>query len=600
MAKEENQQTPGAPDVPAKLKKTIKHEKEHPKVEKSPDLLEDQETTEDVKISEESAAKSTDKVEQVIESAKTDEAVADIVRKESDQLLDSPDGPAEVLPKPKKSRGKHKWIVWTIILVLLAGISTVMAIPKTRYEILNRLGVRVSASLTVVDKTTGQPLKNVAVELAGNSVNTDQDGNVAFEGLKQGPQNLKISRVAFSPIDQQIILGWGSNPLGRFELSPSGAQYTFIVHDSLADQPIEGAEVTSGQAVAKSDKDGKAVLTLEQTNKAEVTVTISADNYRSEQKTLPIQTDTEVKVNLIPAQKAVFVNSSDGKYNLYSMYIDGQDRKVILEGTGNESSDMALSVSTDGNKAAFVSTRENIKNENGGLLQTLTLADVSGQASKTMDRAAEVELIDWIGTVLIYQITSPGVSQDSTDRQKLISYDYSNDKRVELASANKFTAVASAQGAIYYSAGTDQFAMINADGSGRSTVVNAKVQHAFRTDYNSLTLQAEDGWYSLSLSSDTASKINAPSSAQNIIYVISPDGQKGLLVSGNTLNVYDTSNSKTTEIHSQLNLSYPVRWLNNDIAVFRDGGADYAISTKGGEASKIVDLVSTSGIIQAY
>lgn len=602
MAKEEDQQIPGAPDVPVKLRKTIKQEKEHSssKTQKPADPLDEPEASEDAKTPEASTSKPNDKVEQVIDSAKTDEAVADIVRKEGDELLDSHDDSAEVLPKSKKSGRKHKWIIWTIILVLLAGIVTVMAIPKTRYEILNRLGVRVSASLTVVDKTTGQPLKNVTVELAGNSASTDQDGNVGFQGLKQGPHNLKISRVAFSTIDQQVTLGWGSNPLGRFDLSPSGAQYTFIIHDNLADQAIEGAEVASGQAVAKSDKDGKAVLTLEQTNKTEVSVTISANNYRSEQKTLPIQTDTEVKVSLVPAQKAVFVNRSDGKYNLYSMYIDGQDRKTILEGTGNESSDMALAVSTDGSKAAFVSTRENIKNEDGGLLQTLTLADVSGQASKTLDRAVKVEVIDWIGTVLIYQITSPGASQDSPDRQKLVSYDYSNDKRVELAAANKFSSVASAQGAVYYSAGTDQFTMINPDGSGRSTVVNTKVQHAYRTDYNSLTLQAEDGWYNLSLSADTGSKINAPSSTQNIIYSISPDGQKALLVNGNSLSVYDPSANKTAEVYSQPNLTYPVRWLSNEVAVFRDGGADYAVSVKDGEAQKVTDIVSTSGLIQAY
>lgn len=604
LIESEDQKAPGAPDVPSKLRKTIKEEesKKTKSADNSSPLDNDDVAAEDNSPDNAGFNRANNSPsEQVIDSEKTDAAVADIVRKEGDELLDNYDqqDPGTIV-KPKKSGSKRKWITWTIILLVVATLIALMAIPQTRYAILNKLGVRVSASLEVVDNTTGQPLKNVTVELGGQSVQTNQDGHASFDGLLQGPQGLKISRVAFGLVEKTVTLGWGSNPLGSFELQPAGAQYTFIIHDTLADQPIEGAEVTSGQAVAKSDKDGKAVLTLEKTFQAEVTVAVSANNYRTEETKLAVNTSEEISVKLVPAQKAVFVSSASGKYNLYSMYIDGKARETILEGTGNESSDMSLAVSTDGSRVALVSTRDNIKNEDGSLLETLTLVDINGQNNQSLERAAKVQIIDWIGSVLIYRITSPGVSQDSNTRQKLMSYDISNSKSTELASANDFKSVASAQGSIYYSTGSDQYIVVNPDGSGKSTVLTANVEHAYRVAYGALTLQAGSSWYELSLNTNSTTQPGNPSSTQNRVYVSSQEGERSLWVGGTTLNVYSVSNNSDSALHSQANLSYPVRWLNSETVMFRDGGADYVKSTKGGDARKVSDVISTTGLVQTY
>jgi VCBS repeat-containing protein len=591
------QSTPGAPDLPVKLKKTIKED--HSPSHSTNKIIEVGDTDKsETEVAVEVSKKPTD-VDQLLDSRKTDDAVADIVRKEGDELLDNydQDAPSQ-LSKLKKPRRKRKWLAWTLVLLILAA-ATLMALPQTRYPILNKLGVRVSASLTVVDNTTGLPLKNVIVELGGNSTKTNEDGSASFEGLKQGPQDLKISRVAFSGIEKNVTLGWGSNPLGKFNLKPSGAQYTFIVRDSLANKPIEGAEVTSGQAVAKSDKDGKAVLTLGQTVSAEVGVVISAGGYRSSEVSLAVNKSDDTQVVMVPGKKAVFVSSADGKYNVYSMFIDGKDRRTILEGTGNESSDIALSVSGDGSKAAVVSTRDDIKNEGGGLLETLTLVDLGSGDSVSLGRAAEVQIIDWIGSMLIYQITLPGVADNSATRQKLISYDFSNEKRYELAITNNFTSVVSAQGAVYYATGSSRFTRINPDATDRTVLANINVQHAYRADYGTLSLNASDGWYTFDLNKDIATKTNSTNS-QNRIYVADKDGKRNLWVESGQLNIYDTATGNDDAFIEQSNLSYPLRWLTDDVVVFRAGGADYAASTKGGDARKIADVTSTTGILQSY
>lgn len=588
--------TPGAPDVPVKLARTIKAD--HKTKATGVTSTDDQAVDSKLEAAAEASKKPTS-VEQLLDSKKTDDAVADIVRKEGDELLDNYDDTPSDLAKIKNPRRKRKWLAWILILLVLAGVGTLMALPQTRYAILNKLGVRVGASLTVVDNTTGLPLKNVIVELGGNSSKTNEDGAVSFEGLKQGPQELKISRVAFSKIEKNVTLGWGSNPLGTFNLKAAGAQYTFVIRDSLANKPIEGAEVTSGQAVAKSDKDGKAVLTLGQTVSAEVQVVVSAKGYRSNEIPLAINKAEDTKVSLVPGKKAVFVSNADGKYNVYSMYIDGKDRKTILEGTGNESSDIALSVSADGSMAAVVSTRDSIKNEDGSLLESLTLVDVASGDSQSLERAADVQIIDWIGNTLIYQTTLPGVADDSASRQKLMSYDISKEKRYELAKTNNFTSVASALGAVYYGTGRDRFTMINPDATSRTVVANINVQHAYRTNYSELSLNASDGWYNFDLNSNTATKTGSANS-QNRIYVSDQDGKRSIWIGSDTLNIYDVAGGKDDALLTQSNLAYPLRWLTDGVVVFRAAGADYAISTKGGDASKISDVIGTTGIIQTY
>lgn len=591
---EEEQKPTTAPDLPAEFKKPGFSSEEEPQNDRS-------ENAEPSRSKAENKPQD-DNVKQVIDSEQTDEAVDDIVRQEGDDLLENQDksnAVAQAKLKTKKSWWKRSKFWWTVVLLIFIAVGALTAVQSTRHNILNFLGVRVSASVIVLDNTTSQPLKNVTVSIGGTSVNTNSKGEAKLEKLEQGKQKLMIDRIAFSKVEKEVTLGWGSNPLGTYKLKPSGAQYTFIISDYLSGKPIKGAEVSSGKATAASDKDGKAVLTIGQTDESEVPVSVSASGYRTDEVPLKINTKDDVNVALVPGNKAVFAANEGGRFNVYSMYIDGQDRKVLLEGSGNESSDMALSVSTDGSQAVLVSTRENIKGEDGTLLESLTLINVKNGGNKVLDRGAKMELIDWIGTVLIYQMTVPGAADNSKDRQRLISYDYENDKRVALASANQFKTASSAQGDVYFSS-DGELNSINPGGGDKKTVLSADVMHAYRTTYDTLILQASDGWYSLSLGSGDSTKMAAPGNTSNRVYVSDQTGDSSLWVDGSVLKSYNLSSGKDSDIVSQSGLSYPVRWLTNTAAVFRVGGADYVVSTQGGDARKVVDVTGTTGVVQTY
>src|SRR5690606_12406641 len=120
------------------------------------------------------------------------------------------------------------------------------------------------------------PLKNVTVSMAGQSGQTDSEGYVKLSKLKLGKTELKIERRAFATTSKQVTLGWGSNPLGDYVLTPTGLQYSFRVTDFLSNKPIEKAEAVSGYASAFSNENGEILLTLDTKNDEDATVMISA------------------------------------------------------------------------------------------------------------------------------------------------------------------------------------------------------------------------------------------------------------------------------------------------------------------------------------
>lgn len=586
---EKDKKVTGAPDVPEDVKK--KH------------LPEETEIKTEKKGAEESGADTeadggTDG--ETLDDKQTDEAVEDIIRNESDELLEAQDAKTEkAKPEGKKSWWRRAWLRWALLVVLLAGIA-LMVFPTTRYWILNTCGVRVSASVEVKDNTTGQPLRNVNVTIGGQSAQTDSDGKATVYKIKLGPNTLKLDRIAFASLEKQVTLGLGSNPLGMFKLDAVGAQYTLTVRDYLSGQPIEGAEASADQAAARSDAEGKIVLTIDKSDGSDVTATIGAPGYRSDQVTLKATMPNDAL--LVSSVKEVFVSKESGKYDVYTMDIDGKNKKVILAGTGLETGNISLAVSPDGERAALVSTRDDKRTSDGRLLNTLTLIKVDTGEIVVLDRGEQIQLIDWVGTRVVYHMVA-NVATDATDRHRINSYDYKTDSRAQLAVANQIRSAASALGAVYYTDGA-QYYRINPDGSSKQAVVDKEVWASYRTAYDELSLQTPTGWYKVNLQNGSVSSISEPSSYPNHIFVTNQAGKQAVWTDKNALQVYDIASAKSNSPHTQNGLTYPVRWLTDSVAIFRvaSGGelADYIISTQGGAAHKLTNTSATYGISPSF
>ncbi len=562
----------------------------------------------------------------------TDQAIDDIVAKEGDAVLDSEDVQiAEAFRHDTPQTGfiskvksfvrkwwENKRLRWATFVGIALAIVLLGAIPTTRYALLNTVGVRVSASLQITDESTRQPLKNVTVSIAGQSVRTNEDGVATFpKQLKLGSSELKIEKRAFASIEQTRVLGWGSNPLGTLSVRPVGAQYSFMLKDFLSGKAIKGASAATADADAKSDDTGKLVITLDteatQSDTAEVIIT--QRGFRSETVTLNLDTKEPVVVAMVPDRPHVFVSKRSGKFDIYKSDIDGKNEALLLAATGTERDDMTLLMHPTRPIIALVSTRDNVKNKDGFVLSGLYMLNIQTGETQKVVQSEQVRLVGWVGERLVYVNVGEGTSASSPDRNKLMSYHLDILEAKELARSNYFNDVLIMKGNIFYApsnayndAPDTQVYRVAADGTNRQSILPKEGWNIFRTGHDSLHISVQQDWYTYAFDTSQAVKGSAPAIlksryyAENLdqdvsVWVDERDGQGVLLI-------HSEGVSDDKVLLSKAGLQYPVYWLSDSTLVFRvsDGRetADYAVSIDGGEAVKIKDVTAVSSVDEWY
>lgn len=530
-------------------------------------------------------------------------------------------------PKGKIRRFLSAWwhnkkARWGTIIGLLVVVLGLLAYPTTRYSILNAVGVRSSASVTVIDKATQQPLKNVQVNLNNASGTTNGDGYVQLEKVRLGETTLVVTRRAFAPLEKPVTVGWGSNPLGQVVLEPKGLQYSFVVKDFLSGKPIEKVEATSGDASAFSDKDGKLVLTLDTTTDEPVDITLKAEGYRDEKLTETAETTTDKEIKMVAAQQQAFISKRSGKYDLYKIYADGSGEALVLSGTGSERDDIALVPQPVGNNVALVSTRDNQRSADGNLLSTLNVVNIANNKVTKLDSADRIQVVGWIENTLVYITVSDQTPNNGGKKQKLMSYNVDTSQKLDITTANYFNAVVVAGDKIYYAPATEAsaqgtptnpaavgFFMSDASGTNIKRLFDQEVWNMVRTNYDTIVFSTGKDWYEYKLSGAQPSRLNgAPADQKTRIYTNNAANTQSLWVDQRdgkgVLLSYDIGAKQDKVLTGQSGLAYPVRWLNDSTAVFRISSAtetaDYVVSLNGGELKKIVNVTNTSGIDKWY
>lgn len=551
----------------------------------------------------------------------TDEAVEQVMAAESDEVLQIEDAVKEAQNEPDpapslKQRLRNLWakpaVKRSFIAISMLGVVSAIVVPVERYFVLNLVGVRSSSSVTVLDGSTRQPLKNTTVRIGAVQATTDSQGRATLTKVKLGTQSFQIEKRGFAATNKSITIGWGSNPLGTFELSPTGTQYTYQLTNFVSGQPIETAELSSGEATALSDKDGIAKLTIDKPGDDDINVQVSRQGYRTDTITLKPTTKDQQAVALVPARRHVFTSKRSGKLDLYSIYADGQQEKLLIEASGSErQADIAIVPHPTDAVVAYVSTRGNQPNSDGYLLSNLVLVD-SDTANKTNVVAAErITILGWSGPTLVYMQVVAGQSARSPERYKIISYDYVSGESKQLAAANYINDAVLFGGQLYYApnggleSSPVKFYRTNLDGSNNQPIFDQEVWGIVRVGYEELALSVQQQWFTyLRGATAPVKRAAAPANTDTRTYVDSPDGKhsawidtrdgKGVLLS------YELG-TKTEKVVAEVSgLGYPVRWLSNDVLVYRlatpKETADYAVSIDGGGTHKLADVTPTKGL----
>lgn len=506
---------------------------------------------------------------------------------------------------------------WSLFLLLLIGLGAVGLVPKSRYFVLNSANVRSGLSVRVIDGTTQQPLKNVSVRAGGATTTTDSEGNASLSSVRLGPTKLVIEKRAFATIERDIVVGWGSNPLGEFIADAVGVQYTLLIKDYLTGLPIDGAEASSGDGNAKADDTGKLVLTLDTAGSDEseqFDVEVTAPGYRQEVLSLSVSNKEEQGISMVPGKKHLFVSKRSGTYDVYRIDIDGKNEEKLVAGTGVERDDIALVPHQKESLAALVATRERAVNSSGYLLSTLYVVETDTGELTKIDQSEKIQIVGWdTDGRLIYVKIASGASAIDPDRHRIVSVNTKNITDVkELASSNAFNDIVMAWGRVFYAPSnvfqetmTPGTYVVNTNGENKQTILDQEAFALQRTTYDVLDISAGDKWFQFKVDNPgTAISSTAPltqTSRQyfdNIprsrsLWVDQRDG-KGVLLS------YDMSTKQETVLTSQNGLKTPVYWLNDSVAVYRVQSsketADYAVSVRGGEPQKISDVTNAAGV----
>lgn len=555
--------------------------------------------------------------------------IDEIVAKESDELLAHADAaagkPAVVVGKPTagerfkgffKAWWKNKLARYGTILVVLAALCAVGAYPPTRYYALNLAGVRSGASLTILDNETQLPLKNVSVEIGDHKSRTNEDGLVKLSSLELGTQSLTISQTGFSTINETVTLGLGSNPLGEYKLDSIGMQFRVSLVDYLSGKPVRDAEMSSEESNAQANDKGQIILTIEPDETSSRDAQITADGYRSETLKLEPGQGQNRTIQLVPDRKHVYISRQSGKYDLYKSDIDGKNKELLLAATGNEDGSISVVQSRDGKQVALVSKRDTLKNQDGYVLQSLTLIDVEKGRTLSLEKSERIQVVDWIGDRIVYVKIKAGSSAGSPDRYQLISYDHTTNSRQQLANANYFVDVVSAGGQVYYvtsnnyQGGVSQFVRTKPDGSGKQVLLDkTDVWNVLRDTYDTMTLVGNQVAYSYKLGDNSAKQNTSPGSNTVDRYYLDDGENKLALWADNrdgkgVLLLNNLGNDKDAVLTTQSGLGEPIRWLNDMVAIYRINKpgetADYAISLDGGDPKKITDVTATSGYGRWY
>jgi len=557
------------------------------------------------------------------DSADTDDVVDEVVKEEGDRLLKSEDEALERQFEPPKgskslkSRLKnavvfwweHKKLRYLTFFVLFLAITAVAFVPPARYLVLNTAGVRVRSSMNIVDSQTGLPLKNIPVSLQGQQQRSDDEGYIEFSDLKLGNALLIVEKPGYAKYEKDLVLGWGSNPIGDQPLSAVGTQFTFLLSEWLSGKPIKDAEAISGEDIAQVDEEGRIVLTVGELGE-DTEATIRGEGYR-EEKLLLSKVADEQEVKLAPARKHVFVSNRTGEYDLYKIDVDGMNEEILLEASGKEREIPHVRPHPTKDYVAYISTRDGEINSDGFVLDGLFVIDVLSGDTKRIVRSEQIQIVGWDGNKIVYTAVTEGVSGGNPERSRLFSFDIDTGEKVQLASSNYFNDVRLVEGKVYYS--VSSFAVplsaaklfaVNPDGTDPQEVIGTQVWTIVRAGFNTLHFRAVNAdsvttWFTKEGDKAVEELESPPVKQVSTHYSTSPNSEFAFWVDERdgkgVLLKYDVAKGEEEILRTSPGLSDPVYWLNDDYIVYRiatsQETADYIMSVDGGEPQKVADVI---------
>ncbi|HET9174253.1 MAG TPA: hypothetical protein VFN56_03150 [Candidatus Saccharimonadales bacterium] len=366
----------------------------------------------------------------------SDAAVDDIVAAEGDTVLAAEDAVHAPLPPSTAPERRHrtrlykKWWLW--VLMLIAGLAALAAVPYTRYRLAG-LVLHRAYSVHVQDSSTHTPISDAVIHVGTAQATTNAAG-VATVEVPVGPQKLTVTKQYYRDFSQTVTVPLSSHVTAyTVMLAATGRQVPVHVVDAVTGAPVASAVISVLNTTARTNAAGTAILVLP-ASAASDQATVTADGYNP--ASAGIQVTNQVvaanTVKLVPSGQVYFLSNASGKIDVVKANLDGSNRHTVLAGNGNEDvNNTVLLASADWKYAALLSKRS------GGQYPELYLITTAADAVTTIDQGSfNFSPIGWSGHTFVYRADNPANNSWQPGGTVIKSYDAESGKTTTLASTN--------------------------------------------------------------------------------------------------------------------------------------------------------------------
>jgi hypothetical protein len=310
----------------------------------------------------------------------------------------------------------HKKISIPAAVVLVLAV--VAAVPFTRYLFAGMV-VRSDFSVVVTDSQTSKPVSSASVTLEGKKVLTDGQGKAKVHA-NVGSAQLNIDKKYYKAKSASVLVPFKQKQAYTIQLEATGRPVPVTVVNKISGKVVSGVTIAAGDTQAITDTKGEAVLVVP-ADKAELKATLTGNGYNKADVTLKVtaSVDPANKFGVTPVGKLYFLSNASGKLDVMKSDLDGQNRQLVLAGTGKEDKfNTVLLASRDWKYVALLSKRD------GGDSAKLFLIETDSDKLTTMDEGnAEFSPYGWSGSRFIYKVTRGNVEQWQPKHEALKSYE---------------------------------------------------------------------------------------------------------------------------------------------------------------------------------
>lgn len=288
-----------------------------------------------------------------------------------------------------------------IFLTVLLFIVLVAVVPFTRYAVAGLFITR-DVVIEVRDKQTDTPVSGAEVLMQGGMAKTDGDGRVLFRKLRPGKTTVEVSKSHYEITRSNVTIGLPNRTdTQHIHATATGRAVPLRITNTITGEGIPSAMIIVGDAEAQTNDEGEATIVLD-AQAANAAAELQADGYNTTRANLTLSSEVTANTfTLTPTGKIYFLSRQSGNIDVVKTDLDGQNREVVLKGTGNEETDNTMLIpSRDWKFLALLARRE-------GSHTTLHLIDTYEDTRTDIDSsAADFMSVGWIGHQFVYQTKS--------------------------------------------------------------------------------------------------------------------------------------------------------------------------------------------------